>query len=269
MKICPVCETNKYRKKLLKVEGGVVYKCEGCGLGIFKGPMPTYVGADIKESNLVRFFKRILLWHEFGYLQQKKKLLEIGSGSGELAAYLDSRGHKVYCSDIDKNNLKRIKETFGFKTIYWDVSKPKKMKDKFDCIVLRHVFEHFDDPVSVLKNLKALLKPGGSLIFTQPNFGSWSRILAKEKWVWTTPYHRFFWDLKTLQALLEKEGFVVTRKRGIFSPFGFPLHLGKILGFKQNSVPVLLFTAPLGIILEFFAVFFNGSNNLLLEAKSS
>ena len=101
------------------------------------------------------------------------KLLD--SGAGELA-------NKVYCE-----HLQYVSQDFceydgqgdsqALQTGNWDTSKIDIVSDiteipvkdgEFDVVLCSEVFEHLPDPVSALKELVRVTKPGGKLIFTAP-----------------------------------------------------------------------------------------------------
>lgn len=269
MKDCPICETPNFQRKKFDLDEGSIYVCEGCGLGITVGPMPSTAGYHVEESNLLRKFKSLVLYYEFGYLGEMEalSLLEVGSGSGDLGSYLSSLGHVVTCSDVDRENVRDMRDCSKLRVIYYDVLGENMPKEKYDGVVLRHVFEHLDEPQLALDNLKKLLTDGGLLFITQPNFDSWSRLLLGKKWTWVLPDHRYHWNIKTLGRFLEKNGFVVIRSRGIFSPFGLPLGLGRMI--KRPFLRKLLFPVTLGIgtVLEVLAIPFGGTNSFFIEAK--
>lgn len=106
-----------------------------------------------------------------------KKILEVGSGSGLLVAYLRKKEVKAYGIEPEKRNyrvsqllLKEnkikncIKNGFGEKIPYKD--------NYFDLIVSFQVLEHTQNPRKVLKESKRVLKKGGLIYFVVPNYYS-------------------------------------------------------------------------------------------------
>jgi len=108
------------------------------------------------------------------------RLLEIGSGFGTLVAYAlkwgqaDAYGIEpnpnsvAVCSDVLKelhlpNNrvVHAVGETLPF------------MSASMDLICSFTVLEHVADPATVLAESVRVLKPGGHLYFSFPNYGSW------------------------------------------------------------------------------------------------
>ena len=104
--------------------------------------------------------------------------LDIGSGEGCTLLYLKENHEKsgkntplnLHAIEPSSRCLKTLKE-FGINVISNDVDSDwhKKYKHKFDFIIMRHVLEHFMDPVSVLKKVSSSLTKDGLVYIAVPN----------------------------------------------------------------------------------------------------
>ena len=269
MKKCPLCNSNNYYKKLYTFPEGDIYICHKCGLGIFSGAVANCASSEFKENKFFRLIKRMFLFIEFGYLRKKNKmrLLEIGSGSGEMANYLSSMGHEVVCCDIEKRSLDSIREKYGLETIHGAIENVKLKENYFDGILMRHVFEHIDCPDICINVLSSALKVNGFLGMTIPNYESWARLIAGKKWNWCIPYHRYFWSKKTLSSFLEKRGFKVIKSKNIFTHLGVSYALGNLVPFRIIRYLLMPIILPIGLILEIISINFSRGQNLFIEAK--
>ena len=95
---------------------------------------------------------------------------EIGAGTGRMTLWIaDKIGPEgiIYANDIDVQGLKHLRDRAmeaGFKnirTIVGSVTEPKFPDGIMDMVFMINVFHHLDDPVTLLKNTKSALKPGG------------------------------------------------------------------------------------------------------------
>jgi hypothetical protein len=78
----------------------------------------------------------------------------------------------------------------------------------FDLVVLCHVLEHLSDPKATLEEIRRLLKPGGRLAVSVPNFSSWQARLMGPAWFHLDlPRHLFHFPAHGLRRLLEQAGF--------------------------------------------------------------
>jgi SAM-dependent methyltransferase len=79
----------------------------------------------------------------------------------------------------------------------------------WDSVVALHVLEHSNDPGAMLKAIRALLKPGGSLILAVPNYASAGYRERGVNWVWAQPplVHVFHFTVQGIAALLARHGF--------------------------------------------------------------
>lgn len=105
------------------------------------------------------------------------KILEIGCGAGQLAKMLIYGGFKyVKGFDFSKEAIKLCKANlpseYHDKFIIGNVYEEDVYQEDFNTVICCEVFEHLDDDVEVLSNIKKNSK----IIFTVPNFDSKSHV---------------------------------------------------------------------------------------------
>jgi SAM-dependent methyltransferase len=97
---------------------------------------------------------------------------EIGAGRGRYVVQLAVRvggAGKVYAEDIDARALRHLEqrcERWGLDHVHaivGDVTDPKLPEGELDFIFIISSYHHFDDPVTLLRNARASLKPDGML----------------------------------------------------------------------------------------------------------
>ena len=97
------------------------------------------------------------------------KLLEIGSGYGNLMQEFDRRGWETVGVDPHPGYSRWAKER-GLNVIngYFELCAFPEFE--FDCVVSNHVIEHVLDPLHVLKAIHRVLKPDGYAILETPRY---------------------------------------------------------------------------------------------------
>jgi SAM-dependent methyltransferase len=111
----------------------------------------------------------------------KKVLAELPPGAFLLDAGAGECIYKKYCSHLRyvSQDLAKYDGTgaVGLQTGSWDTSQIDIVSDitnipvpdaSFDALLCTEVLEHVSDPVAALKELKRIVKPGGTLIVTAP-----------------------------------------------------------------------------------------------------
>ena len=105
----------------------------------------------------------------------EKSVLEIGCGTGANSHMLASRtGMQVLGTDLCEPFIAEAKAKFSLPNLRYEIlnfNQPTRFDGQlFDYIVgngiLHHLYFHLDD---ALGNMKTLLKPGGKIIFMEPN----------------------------------------------------------------------------------------------------
>ncbi len=104
-----------------------------------------------------------------------RNILEIGCGTGDIAFMLAQKTNmQVLGTDLCVPFIEEAKKEFIHPTLRYDILDFNKIdefkENRFDYIVgngiLHHLYYHLDE---ALVNLRLLLKPGGKIIFWEPN----------------------------------------------------------------------------------------------------
>lgn len=156
--------------------------------------------------------------------------LDVGCWTGKLGERLiREKRCRVDGVDMNKKALETAKNE-GYRRIYpLDLNNPKDIKNlskiinkRYDCIICADILEHLVNPLSVLKELKKLLKHEGIVIISVPNiaFISYRLLLLFGRFdynpsggVMDTGHLRFF-TKKTLKELSIKAGYKITKIYG-------------------------------------------------------
>jgi 2-polyprenyl-3-methyl-5-hydroxy-6-metoxy-1,4-benzoquinol methylase len=160
-------------------------------------------------------------------------LLDIGCSTGLFLFQAKRRGWHVTGLEVSGRAAALARELTGA-PVYVGAIEEFRPPQQFDVVTAWEVLEHVVDPVAFIQVTTALLRPGGTLALSVPNWNSpWMRRSTRhEHW---PPYHLTFWNRRTLGRLLTQEslGEVVIREK----PFAWTEEVG---GIKWAYLPVAL-----------------------------
>ncbi len=147
------------------------------------------------------------------YIAQYKKtgkLLEIGCSLGVALKVAQERGYEVLGLDINKMAAEKAQDLFGFHILTESIFNAPIKHGSVDVILLIHILEHIEDPVSFLKQIKLFLKSDGILFIGVPNFDGLMAQRKKATWGGLDPM-RHLWQFKptSLEKILNQAGFQV------------------------------------------------------------
>lgn len=113
-------------------------------------------------------------------LDSDSDVLDVGCLAGGIEKQITETGARITAIDISQKAIDDTKEflsdSYCF-NVEDDVWPPLLMKKRFDVIVASEIVEHLFDPRAFLIKLSSLLKPGGTMIVTTPNFMFWKNRL--------------------------------------------------------------------------------------------
>lgn len=139
-------------------------------------------------------------------------VLDLGCGTGDALVGQRARGCRVRGVEADPQAAK-IARGRGL-----DVS-DRIEGGPYDIVTLDQVVEHFTDPVATLREIRGVLRPGGTIVLATPNAASALARLAGDRWIhWHAPYHLHFFTRASLARAAETAGLALVDVRTITQP---------------------------------------------------
>jgi len=237
---CPICSISKCSKS------GVVYddrygypgqfnlqRCPKCGHAFLECDFtPTQLGKlyndyyprrtlNVAQYKPHREVNAIVSWFNglnssaFRSVPKNVRVLDVGCGFGQSLGYHTARGCEVYGVEADENIL-RVADKFGFKVHVGLFDDSIYEPEFFDYVTLDQVIEHVADPLSVLRGVARILKPGGIAILSTPNAGGWGAKIFGRRWInWHAPYHMQFFSRCSMKLATQQAGIGVEKVKTI------------------------------------------------------
>jgi SAM-dependent methyltransferase len=136
-------------------------------------------------------------------------LLDVGCGRGDLGAAFVRRGWRV--SGVEPSaQACEIARAQGVDARNGTLDTVTFEDASFDGVVMRHSLEHVPDPLADLARVFRLLRKGGLVVISAPNFDSWERRRFGPAWFHLDlPRHRAHFTPGSLRLALGKTGFDV------------------------------------------------------------
>ena len=230
---CPVCNSlpiligERYDDRYGYHGAFPLLKCQNCGHAFLQGEFSPELLRDLYSNYYPRSTFDLESYRPFqeregfkDWLDGEKsstyrwvprdvRVLDIGCGFGESLGYHQARGCDVYGVEADEN-IRRVAVKFGYKVHVGLFDASVYEPGFFDYVTMNQVIEHVTDPLSTMRGVARILKPGGTAILSTPNASGWGAKIFGRRWInWHAPYHLQFFSRRSMQLAAEQAGLVV------------------------------------------------------------
>lgn len=210
---CPVCQGENL-KPVQGFEKHHLVKCGACSF-VFCKPLPSkeeldevyegYGRNDYLSDLTIQAYERIL--DTFEPYRKTNKLIDVGCGIGYFLEVAKKRGWEVYGTEFTEEAV-NICEKKGASMQLGVLNPSNYEAESFDVVCSFEVIEHINNPREELDNFHKLLRKGGLVYCTTPNFNALERHQLGADWnVTTYPEHLSYYTPKTLKRVFTETGF--------------------------------------------------------------
>jgi SAM-dependent methyltransferase len=233
---CAICGGGRFRPCFF-CKGFSYVKCLSCGL-VQINPQPNAkevrrrYGEDHGEDYLAyelaneAAFLRLqeLALEDAGFYGLEKRLLkperekapapsvlDIGCATGALLARLGERGWLTYGVEISAFQAEYARRERKLELWTEPLEADNFPEESFDAVLASHLIEHLNRPESLVKEVHRILKKSGRFFVTTPNAAGFQSRFFREKWRSAIFDHLYLFSVKTLPALLSRNGFRVEK----------------------------------------------------------
>lgn len=204
-------------------------RCRQCGL-MYLSPRPTpqsiafyypenYTSyrppIEQERLALMRWMRRRKLQQRRRFIEQfserrEGKILDVGCATGLFLNEMAQTGWQGYGVEPIDSAAQFARAHFGLEVFQGMLADAPYPPGSFDAITFWDVLEHTFSPTETLSQAAALLRPGGVVAISVPNWDSWERRWFGRHWQgYDPPRHLYVFTRPTLTELLEAAGFAV------------------------------------------------------------
>lgn len=213
---CLICGSSKITP-LKGYNRDHLYKCAKC-LFVFSRPIPSnelldktyknYGRAHHHEISPITIKRYRELLSIFETHRQLNKILDVGCGSGHFLESASKHGWEAYGTEFSES-LYNLCLTKGLNMALGNLDPASYRPESFDVVTSFEVIEHINNPLEELSKFYKLLRPGGIVYCTTPNFNAVQRLINGQNFrtILSYPEHLSYYTPKTLKAAFERVGF--------------------------------------------------------------
>lgn len=130
-----------------------------------------------------------------------KSILDVGCGNGSFVDAALEQGYNAEGIELSKHAVE-IAQGFGLPVSCLDFFSNKIQDSSKDIVTMFEVNEHLIEPAKFLRRAETVIKPGGLIYLTTPNFNSLDRRILGNRWGAIHREHLFYFTLKNLLKMI-------------------------------------------------------------------
>lgn len=228
---CPACngrewvlsyQGNVRFGKFPQSQSGSVFACKQCGLKRLDGEPVDYespeyralVDSDPSPAGYYRThdFEQVERLEVIGLAHLRDKLVvDVGAGAG---SFLDSvRGVASRTVAVEPaRHFHPVLRQKGHEVYSFAADALPALAGQADLVTSFAVIEHVEDPLQFVRDLAALVRPGGQVLLSTPNSRDWMIEFSKAyAQFYYRVVHRWYFDETNLSSLLRRVEFGASR----------------------------------------------------------
>ena len=273
---CRICGADGAAARSFQFDAYEVVRCTRC-TGEFLEPQPSdetlaaiytadyfFKNATDEERDRHRTLKRATARKSFDELEaagapRTGTLLEVGGGTGDFLVEAEQCGFAATGIEFSESSAAATQARIKGNVLIGTLEGAMLADASFDVVANSDVIEHVRDPLAFAREMRRVLRPGGTALIVTPSLDSWSRKLMGRRWVEYKPEHLFYFNRVSIQRLLREAGFttIVIRPNvkslsfdyiaGHFEKFPIPLW-SRIVGTLRRVTPPGIAHRPINIV---------------------
>lgn len=224
---CNLCGSN-HSDYLFTKNFYPIVRCRECGLtyaisgkntyledyyneGYFKGERTKYGYVDYYNDKeyLIYNFKRY--WKKIEKHINSGRVLDVGCATGLFLECAGSNWQR-YGLEVSKHASKIAQDSIGSTIETCQLLEVPWQNESFDLITMWDVLDHLSNPLENLLKCCQLLKTQGIFILNVGDISAlFAKICGKRWYIMIPPTHLYFFNKRTITALLNKAGFEILK----------------------------------------------------------
>ena len=202
---CIIC-SSKFLIPLKEYESTHLCKCNSCGF-VFSQKAPTqeeltthyqgYGRNDHLSPITVKRYQELL--DQLEKYRKTNRLIDVGCGIGYFLDEAKKRGWEVYGTEFTDEAVQICRDK-GIQITKGKLDTTNYKEGMFDVITSFEVIEHINNPVEEVRDFSNILRKGGVVYATTPNFNSLLRYRLKSAYnIICYPEHLSYYTPKTIK----------------------------------------------------------------------
>jgi 2-polyprenyl-3-methyl-5-hydroxy-6-metoxy-1,4-benzoquinol methylase len=167
-----------------------------------KGLFDKIINAWLRRPALI---KRLKISLEASNPTSGKRILDVGGGSGKFVVECAKRGAEVLGIDISRKMIEIAKDFCVKNKVEAELEigdATEELPKGFDVCVALGVFEYFENPKPILRNMFASINKGGTIIFSVPSLFTFQTPL-REVLLYYRNVKCYYYTKKRVMSLLD------------------------------------------------------------------